>query len=376
MASGELLLDELVADRALQSVVLVAAALVAAWVVDWVLSRVLSRLARRTATDLDDRLIELLHRPVRLSVLVVGLTLATLRLDPSSLVEFGAVDLTALTLDLLATLAIVVWTVAGIRLIGLFFGPAAGRPRFGSEQTAPLVRNLASFVLVAGAVYFVFLTWGIDVTAWIASAGIIGIALGFAAKDSLANFFAGFFILTDAPYKVGDFVNLASGERGQVTQVGIRSTRLLTRDDIEINIPNAIIANDKIANESSGRWTKQRLRIPVGVAYGSDIDLVRRVLEEVAVADPGVCDEPEPRMRFRAFGDSGLDVELHAWIDDPVDRGRVLDSLNTAIYKRFAAEGIEIPYPKRDVYVRELPRSAEPAPPWREEQDREPLADL
>jgi len=350
-------------NRYLQSAILVLGAIVVAGLTDWILTRGIGRLARRTATDLDDRLVELLHRPVRATVVLVGLVLATLRLDPSSLVEAGALPLTGLTLDLLTTIGIVVWTLTAIRVTGVLFDTTAGRRPIVSAQTAPLVRNLSSFGFVAAAIYFAFLTWGIDVTAWLASAGIVGIALGFAAKDTLANFFAGFFILTDAPYKVGDFVNLASGERGQVTHVGIRSTRLLTRDDIEITIPNAVIANAKIANESSGRWTKQRVRIPVGVAYGSDIDLVRRVLEEIGRADPDVCDDPEPRMRFRAFGESGLDVELLAWIDDPIERGRVSDNLHTAIYKRFAAEGIEIPYPKRDVYVRALPGGGERVEP-------------
>jgi len=350
-------------NRYLQSALVVLGALVAAWIVDWILTRGIGRLARRTRTDLDDRLIALLHGPVRLTVVLFGLVLATLRLDPSSLVDAGAVPLTGLTLDLLTTIGIVLWTTTAIRVTGVLLDTSGGRKALVSEQTAPLVRNLASFVFVAAAIYFAFLTWGIDVTAWLASAGILGIALGFAAKDTLANFFAGFFILTDAPYKVGDFVNLASGERGQVTHVGIRSTRLLTRDDIEITIPNAIIANAKIANESSGRWVKQRVRIPVGVAYGSDIDLVRRVLEEIGLANPDVCADPEPRVRFRSFGDSGLGIELLVWIDDPADRGRVLDELNTTIYKRFAAEGIEIPYPKRDVYVREMPRNGTPPAP-------------
>ncbi len=178
-------------------------------------------------------------------------------------------------------------------------------------------------------------------------------AIGFAAKDTLANLFGGIFILADAPYKVGDFVVLGSGERGEVTQIGLRSTRLLTRDDVEVTVPNAVIANAKIVNESGGPWVKERVRVKVGVAYGSDIDQVREVLMAVAAENPHVEQDPEPRVRFRAFGDSGLDFELLAWVREPVLRGRVLDALNTEVYKRFAAAGIEIPYPKRDVYLHE-----------------------
>ena len=335
-----------------------SAALLAAGLVDLLLVKGFGRLAKRTRSQIDDQLIALLRQPLRTSLVLVGLAFVDLHLDPTSLLPQGVptrLDLTHFLLQVLASLAILIWTVAGLRIGRLVLAAASGRSRLVETRTLPLFQNVGNILVVAAAIYFVFVTWGIDLTAWLASAGILGIAIGFAAKDTLANLFAGIFILADAPYKVGDVVNLASGERGQVTHVGIRSTRLLTRDDIEITIPNAVIANAKIANESSGRWTKQRVRVKVGVAYGSDIDRVRALLEEIAVAEPDVCEDPEPRVRFRSFGDSGLDLELLAWIEDPADRGKVIDQLNTTIYKRFAAESIEIPYPKRDLYLRGAP---------------------
>lgn len=344
-------LEVLYRDSAwVRSAVILAVALVAAWLADLVLTAVVGRWARRTTTDLDDRILEVLHRPVRASVVLFGLALVTYELE-EAVGRTGGLDLSHLVLAILGTLAVGLWLVAGIRLSDLLLQAASRRLRIVEPRTLPLFGNLGRVILVGLAVYFVFLAWRIDVTAWLASAGIIGIAVGFAARDTLANFFAGIFILTDAPYKVGDFVNLDSGERGQVTHVGIRSTRLLTRDDVEITIPNAVIAEAKIVNESAGRWELERVRVKVGVAYGSDIDRVRRTLLEVAAESDQVCREPEPRVRFRGFGDSGLEIELLCWIAEPVLRGRVLDALNTAVYKRFAQEGIEIPFPKRDVYL-------------------------
>jgi MscS family membrane protein len=107
-------------------------------------------------------------------------------------------------------------------------------------------------VIVVVAVYIIFSAWNIDMTVWLASAGIIGIAVGFAAKDTLANLFSGVFILADAPYKIGGFVVLDTAKRGEVTHIGIRNTRLLTRDDVEITVPNSIMGNTKIINESGG----------------------------------------------------------------------------------------------------------------------------
>ena len=182
-----------------------------------------------------------------------------------------------------------------------------------------------------------------------------GIAVGFAAKDTLANLFSGFFILADAPYKIGDYINLDSGEHGNVTHLGMRSTRLITRDDIEITVPNAVIGNAKIINESGGPSEKVRVRLAVGVAYGSDVDDVCRVLLAVSDANNEVCRSPAARVRMRAFGTSSLDFELLCWIEKPENRGRVSHELYMAVYKALNAAGIEIPYAKRDIYIKEMP---------------------
>jgi len=210
-------------------------------------------------------------------------------------------------------------------------------------------------IIVVLSVYVIFTAWDVDMTAWLASAGIVGIAIGFAAKDTLANLFSGVFILADAPYKIGDFVVLDSGERGEITHIGIRSTRLMTRDDIEVTVPNSIMGNTKIINESGGPAERFRIRIAVGIAYGSDIDKVREILMDIALVDEAVCAQPEPRVRFRSFGASSLDFELLCWIDQPILRGRVIDALNCLVYKRFIEEKIEIPYSKHDLYIKELP---------------------
>ena len=338
-------------NRFVQSGVILVVALLFARLADRLISFGVGRLALRTKSEIDDRVIELLHRPVRVSVVLAGLALVTLRVDPSSLLRDGALDLTRLTLSLLATVAILLWMSAGVRLAGLLLDAASGRRRFVQSRTLPLFRNLANILVVGVAIYFVFVAWGIDVTAWLASAGIVGIAVGFAAKDTLANLFAGVFILTDAPYKVGDVINLESGERGQVTRVGIRSTRLITRDDVEITVPNSVIADARIVNESGGRSTRERLRVKVTVTPDVDLGRVRTVLEKIAAAEPDVLDDPAPRVRLRGFGDLGLDLELLAWIEQPVDRGRVADALYGAIYERFAAGGIEIAFAKRDPFA-------------------------
>lgn len=322
-----------------------------ALIIDRLLIRLLTHFSRKTRSSLDDQLIALFSGPLFQSIVL--LTIAAVA-TVFQLNETTQNNLTAL----LQSYAVLIWSLFLVRFARSVLRRMAAHPiRFAllRNQTLPLFENIAIVLVVGLAIYLIFNAWHIDMTAWLASAGIIGIAVGFAAKDTLSNLFAGAFILADTPYKIGDYIVLDSGERGEVTHIGIRSTRILTRDDVEITIPNAIMGNTKILNESGGPHTKFRLRVKVGVAYGSDIDKVREILLAVAENDPGVCVEPVPLVRFRTFGGSSLDFELLCWVDEPVLRGRIVDALNSAIYKRFNEEGIEIPYSKHDLYIKGWP---------------------
>jgi small-conductance mechanosensitive channel len=324
---------------------------VLASVFSWFLKRVVASWFKKTKTDLDDHLLSALTPPIYTMVLALGVRIAFVRL------EFGAVA-TERVADLLATFVVLVWLMAAIRISGLLLASLSRRAdamSFLRGNTLPLFENLSKVVLVLLSAYLILNIWEQDITGLLAAGGIAGLAIGFAAKDTLANLFAGIFIFADSPYQIGDFINLDSGERGMVTEIGIRSTRLLTRDDVLITIPNAVMGNAKIINETGGPHPKFRIRVQVGAAYGSDVDQVERALLEVAQGEELVCSDPEPRVRFRAFGGSSLDFELLCWIEEPVLRGRALHELNRAVYKKFAAEQIEIPYSKHDLYIKQMP---------------------
>jgi small-conductance mechanosensitive channel len=193
--------------------------------------------------------------------------------------------------------------------------------------------------------------WNIETTGWLASAGVVGVAVGFASQETLSNLIAGVFILADAPYKLGDFLDLGNGTRGKVVEIGIRTTRLMTPEDIEIIVPNSLMASSQITNQSGGPWVKFRVSVEAGVAYGTDIDLVRKLLLEEADGIQGVAPRPHPQVRFKTMADSALIFALNVWVEEPGLRDGVVDQLNTRIYKRLCAEKIEIPYPKQDVYM-------------------------
>ena len=334
----------------LQAIIIALVFILLGKIGDWVFSAMAGRFARRTSTLLDDDLVVLLHRPIFMSFVLLGLGLATQRIGMAELPQ-------DITLSILKTVAIVVWynLFAGLTTLLVREVRRTSKSKLVQSGMLALLQNAAKIVLIAFAIYFGFLAWDIEVTAWLASAGIVGLALGLAAKDTLSNVIAGISIVADSPYKSGDFIILESGERGVVTHIGLRSTRLLTRDDVEITIPNGVLGNSKIINEAGGPSQKHRIRVAVGVAYGSDIDHVIATLEAVASENDGVCTAPEPRVRFRRFGESSLDFELLCWIERPVDRGRMGHELNCAVYKAFAASEIEIPFPQRDLHVRTMP---------------------
>ena len=191
---------------------------------------------------------------------------------------------------------------------------------------------------------------GISLTAVFASAGIVGLALALAARETIANFFGGINILIDRPFRTGDYIILDSGERGEVVEVGLRSTRINTRDDVQISIPNFVITDAKIINESVPK-NRFRVRIKVGVAYGSDVEHVEELLLRTAKSNQLVTLSPEPRVRFRSFGDSALEFELLCWAYQPDIKGKLMHQLNRDIYKAFNEAGIIIPFPQRDVHV-------------------------
>jgi MscS family membrane protein len=346
---------ELAKEPWVQAAAGILGSIIAAWLAELLVSTAIARAAAKTETDADDKIVEILRRPIFLTVLLWGLGYSSsLLLDPDSYHNR--------VVPLLETVTIFLWAIAVTRAGEVLLKALAAkeRPRAMLQpRTLPVFDIFMRILVVSGAMYFMFLAWNIDLTAWMASAGVLGIAFGFAAKDTLANLFSGIFILADGPYKVKDWIILDDNRRGEVTHIGIRSTRIMTNDEIEITIPNAIIGNSQLINETGGGSRRQRLRIPFTVAYGSDIAQVREVVLASVVGAQFVLDTPTPRVRLRKLGDSALEFGLELWFDDPPIRDAILDDVATRIYNALNAAGIEIPYPKQDVYIRSMPKTQE-----------------
>lgn len=319
----------------------------------WLFRSSLGKLASKTKGDFDDQLLKVLAKGLYSLIFYLSLLLAIEALQFASGID-------TFLKRFVVTLLIISLMVKVLKITRLTleaFSHNKKRFKFIEERTIPILDITTKILIVGAGLYILILSWGINPTAWLASAGIVGIAVGFAAKDTLANLFSGFFIVADSPYKLGDYIILDTGERGRVTHVGIRSTRLLTRDDVEVTIPNSVMGNAKIVNESGGPWEKTRIRINVGVSYDSDLEQVHDVLMEMAEDNADLCSSPEPRVRFRSFGGSSIDLQFMAWIERPEQKGLISHRLIMKIHKLFNEKGIEIPYSKQDLYVKEWPNS-------------------
>jgi len=339
----------------MQAILSVVGAVLGALVVDVLIRKVLLRLVRSSHTDLDDHLLEIGRRPFFYSVLLLGVDGAArlLGLHETALfaVRAGA-----------QTVAIILWAIAAGRASSLLLKWLEGKERFTLVQprTRPIFDVSLKVLVAVAAIYLGLLSWRINVTGWLASAGVLGIVLGLAAKDTLANLFSGLFILADAPYRIGDVIDLGDHHgRGRVTHIGVRSTRLLTLDDVEVVVPNALIGNSRIVNESGGPHPKERIRAVTSVAYGSDIDRVRELLHTAARSVELISGEPEPQVRFTEMADSGLVFHVLGWVEQPSQRDDAIDALNTAIYKTLVAADVEIPFPQQDIYIKEMPGGRE-----------------
>ncbi len=213
------------------------------------------------------------------------------------------------------------------------------------------IASLMRYVLMFIGLLIIVQAVGINLTTLNVIAGAVGIGIGFGLQNIASNFISGLIILFERPIKVGDRIVVGDVE-GDVVEIGARSTTVVTNNNIAIIVPNSIFIAEPVIN---WKYTdaKVRFEIPIGVAYGSHVRLVEKLLLEVAQENPDVLAEPAPDVCFREFGESSLKFILRVWNQNQVHRKLVLFSaLNFAIHDKFKQHGIEIPFPQRDLHIR------------------------
>lgn len=264
---------------------------------------------------------------------------------------------------LLALLQILLLVVLLIYLSGKLRAWMAGRllTRTGLDLGArQAVATITRYVVLLLGLLIILQTAGINLTTLNVLAGAVGIGVGFGLQNIISNFISGLIIMFERPIKIGDRIVVDDVE-GDVVEIGARSTVVLTNDNINIIIPNSKFITENVVNWKYNDGTV-RFKIPVGVAYGSDLRKIEKILLEVAAAEEDVLDDPAPVVRFMEFGDSSLNLELRAWSSSAVTRrGKLISALNFAIYEKFQEHDIEIPFPQRDLHIRSgLPETGKP----------------
>ncbi len=219
-----------------------------------------------------------------------------------------------------------------------------------------LFKKFSGIIIYTVGVILALDAMGFNIMPFVAGAGVAGIAIGFAAKDTLSNLIAGVLLIIDRPFEVGDRIEVWTAPKnaatwGDVIHIGLRATKIRTTDNIVIIIPNNEIMKRDIINYTT--VTKEiRVRIPIGVAYDADIKKAKELIIKTALELDWVMQEPAPKVVVRSFGDSAVDLQARIWISRPRRRMDTISHVTDRVKEVFQEEGIEIPYPKRDIYIK------------------------
>ncbi|MDS0298550.1 mechanosensitive ion channel family protein [Halogeometricum sp. S1BR25-6] len=318
----------------------------AALALEFVVLRTARRYVVHTDSAYDDIVLSELRAPLVVTAALAGVLLLTQVPSVRASTVFPPATLDTFFGKPSVSVIVLVWAYAANRAVNRLVERV--NEEGGRFDFAPVLSNVWTLVVLLGGAATLLYVWNIEITPLLGAAGVAGIAVGFAAKDTVANFFGGIALYFDDTYKLGDFIVLDDGTSGSVVKVGIRSTTLLTRDELMVTVPNSVLNAAKITNESAPQ-RRRRIRVPLSVAYGTELDGFEALAVDVAEAESLVLDSPKPRMRFRRFGDSALEYELLCWVSAPTRRRRAQHELNRALYAALNDAAIEIPFPKRDV---------------------------
>jgi small-conductance mechanosensitive channel len=265
------------------------------------------------------------------------------------LMSLGSTRVTLGTVLYVVLIVLVIWVGAGWLQRWLTNGPLLRTRLDASARHA--VGTLTRYAIILIGLLVVVQTAGIDLTTLNVLAGALGLGIGFGLQTIVANFIAGLIIMFERPIKIGDRIVVGDTE-GDVVSIGARGTTVVDNDGIAVIVPNLKFITENVINwKYSGN--EVRFKIPVSVAYGSDVRAVEAALLKVAKADADILDNPAPAVRMMEFGDNGVHFELRAWTRTLTSKkGILFSNLNFAIYEAFNAEGIAFPFPQRDLHVK------------------------
>ncbi|HDD72766.1 MAG TPA: mechanosensitive ion channel family protein, partial [Candidatus Aenigmarchaeota archaeon] len=333
-------------SNAIESLLILFLFLVIAKIVSFAFKKTVHRLTAKTKTILDDLLIGAINLPLILGIILLGIYYAILNAPVlSGYLNYVTMGFTALF--------IILGAITLTRIINAFIEwymteIAVKTKTKADEQFIPIIRKVAYGVVGIVSLLWILNQFGVEITTLVATLGIGGLAVALALQDTLKEFFAGTYVILDRPIRIGDYIELESGERGYVTDISWRSTRLRLLGDNVVIIPNSKLASSKIINYDLPK-KEMSVVIPVGVSYDSDLEKVERVTikvaKEVMKKTPGAKEDFEPFIRYNEFGDSNINFSVILRVKTFVDRYLLTHQFIKALKKEYDKHGIEISWP-------------------------------
>ena len=316
-----------------------------------ILEPLIKRKATKTKTEIDDRIVGLITGPTYL--LIVSIAVYEIFkgfFSNPALFERILFSLIAL---------FIAWAIS--KMLDLFILGLVEHSKWNKEakkefrkNAFPLIIKLVRVVIFLIVILIILDEWGINIGPLLASAGIVGLALGFAMKDFIENSLSGLIILIDRPFKVGDKVELESGIVGIVEEISIRTTKIKRYSNDIVIVPNSQMVNARLINYTKPD-TIVRVEIPIGVAYGSDPEKVKRILLRTVRKIDEVLAQPEPWVWFVEMGDFSLNFKVYFYVDAS-NKMKAIDKYLSKIYKELKRNGVEIPFPTHTVYLEKTRR--------------------
>lgn len=312
-------------------------------------------ITKKTPTELDDRIMDIIESHIKWVIIIIGFYFGINYLE----LLFPAQDQKPLIIIYINhTLYIAVVLVISLLVVRILSDTLKWYLEHlaRKEETKligefiPLFTRLLKIVVFSLSAIIILKKLEQDISGLVVLGGVGSFAIAFAAQDTLSNMISGFVIMTDRPFRVGDRVLLGSGEKGDVFEIGLRSTKILDFDNQMVIVPNAEIISSKIINLSYPDLTI-RVVVNVGVAYGTDIEKTKELLVQICKEHSLVLEEPAPVAYFLDFGDSSLDLSVRCRVPNFGDQWTVAEEIRVEINKRFEKEGIEIPFPQRVVQI-------------------------
>jgi len=342
-------LENYISNPWLRALTVIVMIFVVLKIIVFVIQKIILKVTSKTKNKIDGELVNRMSSPFTILIILIGLRIALLELQFSD--ELVLVFSKILFSFILLVVAYLAYLIVDLVLLGILQKVMLRVSKYTGQALFSLFQGIIKVVVFAIAIIYILQIWGIEIGPFLAGAGIAGIAVAFAMQESLSNIFGGVSMILDKSIKVGDLVYLDSDTKGKVVKIGLRSTWIRTFDNELMIVPNGKVASNKIQNVALPE-PKTRIVVPFSVAYGSDVNEVKKlVLTEIKKLKYFV-DNPAPAVRFLEMGDSSLNFKAYLYIDSFENKLISVDEANTRIYNILNKNKIEIPFPQRDVHIK------------------------